>query len=161
MTDIDKIDAILRHIRTVQDNCRLLGERLIDTGEAALGTHLIANSLSHDQSKLAGIEWDHLHPTNPDKDSLALAVSQHNRTNPHHPEYWGGLDKMPRVYLAEMVADWKTRSSEFGSSLKDWINGDAAKRYGYTQRDDVYNEIMYFYSLLCDQPFTRLRPEGQ
>lgn len=160
MNDFDKIDSILRHIRTVQDNCRLLGERLISKGEVALGIHLIANSMSHDQSKLGGIEYDHLYPNNSDKDSLALAVKQHNRTNPHHPECWGGIKNMPRVYVAEMVADWKTRSSEFGSSLLEWINGDAAKRYGYSQRDAVYEEIMFFYSTLCDQPFTSIRPEA-
>jgi hypothetical protein len=161
MTDIDKVDAILRHIRTVQDNCRVLGERLIDKGECDLGVRLISNSLAHDQSKLSGMEWDHLYPTNSDKDSLAMAVNQHNKTNPHHPEYWGSVHKMPRVYIAEMVADWKTRASEFGTSLKDWINGDAAKRYSYNQRDPVYKEIMYFFSILCDQPFTPVRAERQ
>lgn len=158
MDNLDKIDAILRHIRTVQDNCRLLGERLITAGDVDLGIHLIANSMSHDQSKFSGIEWDHLLSDN--KDALALAVKQHNHTNPHHPECWGGIAKMPRVYLAEMVADWKTRASEFGSSLLEWINGKAATRYSYGPQDAVYKDIMYFYRTLCDQPFKDIRPEG-
>lgn len=160
LTDIDKIEAVIQHINNVRTNCTLLGQRLMKKGEVNLGRQLIANGFIHDYSKFHGMEWDHLHRENDDKDALSLAVKQHNRTNPHHPEYWGTIQDVPRIYVAEMVCDWKARSNEFGTSLLEWINGDAAKRYGYSQRDAVYNEIMYFFSMLCDQPFTPIRPEG-
>jgi hypothetical protein len=152
MNEIDKLDIILRHINSVQENCTLLGKRLIDRGEFDLGVILIANGQIHDNSKFCGVEWDHLFPGDP---QLGIAVSQHNRTNRHHPEHWGGIDKMPRVFLAECVCDWKTRSSEFGSSLHAWIDGDAAKRFIYTKNDEVYERIMYFANLLCDKPFAQ------
>lgn len=160
MNDLEKIEAITQHVENVRTNTTLLGTRLIKNGEVDLGRQLIANGFIHDYSKFFGIEWDHLHRSNEDKDSLSLAIAQHNRTNQHHPEHWGSIHQMPRLYIAEMVCDWKARSNEFGSSLLEWINGEAAKRYAFSQRDPVYKEIMYFFSILCDQPFTQVRPEG-
>lgn len=153
MKDIDKIHSILRHILNVQQNCLLLGERLIDNGEYHLGKLLIANGLIHDNSKFYGIEWDHLYTDNTDRAKLALAIEQHNQTNPHHPEYWGGIKNMPRVYLAECVCDWKSRSGEFGSSLHEWIEQSAMARFNFTKSDQVYTDIMYFVGLLCEKPF--------
>lgn len=147
----DKIDEIVRHIDGVQTACRLLGERLIDNDKADLGRLLIARGYVHDNSKFYGIEWDYL--VSGDSEHLKLAISQHNRTNDHHPEYWGGIDLMPPLCLAEMVCDWKVRSGEFGSSLRDWVDGDASKRFKYTKGSKVYSTIMYFVDLLCDKPF--------
>lgn len=156
---LKKVDALYRHIEEVQRNCRLLAERLIEKGQEQMAVQLIRNALVHDQSKFAGIEWDYLMTTpqsEEDKANLRLAISHHNRTNLHHPEAWNGIKNMPAVYIAELVCDWKARSSEFGSSLREWIDGGAAERFGYTKRDKIYKEIMYFTKLLLDEPFTRV-----
>ncbi len=151
---LQKITAIWRHIEEVQKNCFLLGEKLDDCGEPDMARQLIMNSLVHDQSKFMGIEWEYLSDT--DNDEMhKLAVHQHNTTNAHHPEYWRGIKHMPSVYVAEMVCDWKARSSEFGSSLKEWIDGPAAERYGFTKRDKIYREIMRYTNLLLEKPFTQ------
>jgi hypothetical protein len=150
---MDKVQGLLRHILGVQQNCLLLGQRLIEAGEFHLGKLLIANGLIHDNSKFHGIEWDHLYTQNDDREKLALAIQQHNRTNPHHPEYWGGINNMPRIYLAEMVCDWKTRSNEFGASLTDWIEDDAMKRFQFTKTDAIYESILFFLELLVEKPF--------
>lgn len=159
MNTTDRIDEIIRHIDGVQLSCRLLGERLIESGKADLGRLLIARGYIHDNSKFYGIEWDYL--TNGDQEKLKLAISQHNRTNDHHPEFWGGIDLMPPLCIAEMVCDWKVRSSEFGSSLRDWVDGDAAKRYKYTKDSKVYTTINFFVNLLCDKPFKQKVAEGE
>jgi hypothetical protein len=62
---------------------------------------------------------------------------------------------MPRVYVAEMVCDWKARASEFGTSLQKWIE-ESLKRYGYTSKDPVYAQIQEFVELLCDPAFSNL-----
>lgn len=157
---MEKIRFISRHIRNVEDNCFLLGERLMEKGEIDLGYKLIANGYIHDRSKFHGIEWDQLVPGEPDvaesKLKLKLAVQHHNRTNPHHPEYWGSIHVMPRLFLAEMVADWKARSEEFGTSLRDWIDDQATKRFSFSKEEKVYEEIMEFVDLLCAKPFDNL-----
>ena len=150
---LEKLEAVIRHIENVKDNCILLGKRLIEEeGEFDLGKQLIANSYIHDNSKFYGIEWEFLGEQG-GRSKLDLAVSQHNKTNPHHPEYWGNITEMPRVFLAEMACDWKARSEEFGTSIRDWIDDGAAKRFGYKKNDRVYKEIMYFVDLLCEKPF--------
>lgn len=158
---MEKIRAIARHIRNVEDNCLLLGEKLIEKGEIELGHKLIANGYIHDASKFHGIEWEHMvvgHETSEEgaKMKLKLAVQHHNRTNPHHPEYWGDVRLMPRLYLAEMVADWKARSEEFGTSLRDWIDDQATKRFTFSKGEKVYEEIMEFVDLLCAKPFENI-----
>lgn len=160
MDDFEKIQALMHHIRNVQENAVLLGTRLIKAGEADLGRNLIANGFIHDYSKFRGIEWDELWRENDDKNSLALAIKQHNSTNAHHPEYWGTIQLMPRLYIAEMICDWKARSNEFGGSLEDWIKGEACKRFNFGPSDKVYEEIMTFFGMLCDKPFKKVRPEA-
>jgi hypothetical protein len=155
---MEKVKALTRHIRNVEDNCLFLGEKLIRDGEIELGHHLIANGFIHDASKFFGIEWDYLSVI-PKKEEetklkLKLAVQQHNSTNKHHPEAWDGIENMPSVYIAEMVCDWKARSEEFGTSLREWIDNEATKRYGFTKDSALNKEITKYVDLLCGTPFS-------
>jgi hypothetical protein len=155
---LDKIRAIRRHTKNVEENCFLLGERLILAGEIDFGHKLIANGFLHDASKYRGIEWEFMAPGVPcDEETaklkLKMAVAHHGKTNEHHPEYWGDIKIMPRLYVAEMVCDWKARSEEFGTALRDWITEQATKRFNFTVDDKVYEEIMFFVDLLCEKPF--------
>lgn len=159
---MSKIRFITRHIRNVEDNCLILGERLISQGEIDLGKQLVAHGFVHDASKFYGIEWESIVPgqssenLDEKKVKLKLAVSNHNQTNPHHPEYWGSIDRMPKVYVAEMVCDWKARSEEFGTSLRDWIHDVATKRWKFDRESKTYKEIMFFVDLLCEKPFEQI-----
>ncbi len=159
MNDFDKIELIVRHIRNVQDNCLILGKKLIETGFPIEGRHLIANGFIHDNSKFTATEFDLLDhykgmKLNKEKKmKLELAISQHNRTNPHHPEYWGSIHMMPEIYIAELVCDWKSRAEEFGTALMDWVDGGAMKRFGFDKNDPIYKRITYYADLLCDKPF--------
>lgn len=153
MRDIDRIQRLMRHIHGVQENCMILAERLMENGEFKLAKTLVANSFLHDNSKFFGAEWDHLSIENPDKAALKLAIMQHNHTNKHHPEYWdGGIKGMPRIYLAELVCDWKTRSEERATSLMEWVNDEAMKRFNFTKDDVVYGTIMMFVKMLVAPP---------
>lgn len=156
-----KVRAVARHIRNVEDNCLLLGEKLIQSGKIDLGKRLIANGMIHDASKFHGIEFEYLSIGNPSEEGaklkLKLSVQQHNTTNQHHPEFWaGGIKEMPDVYVAEMVCDWKARSEEFGTSLRDWIDETATKRWEFAKDDRIYKEIMNYVDLLCEKPFEQL-----
>src|SRR5580700_10970188 len=116
--ELCKVRAILRHIRNVQENCLLLGEKLIERGESLLGRKLIIHGFRHDGSKFFGIEWDQMAPGQNQEQMpaaklrLRLAIAHHNGTNDHHPEFWTSIHEMPRLAVAEMVCDWKARSEE-------------------------------------------------
>lgn len=156
---LDKINRISRHIRNVRDNCFILGTKLIQEGNIELGKKLIANGFLHDHSKFDGIEFEFMGPATPTEEDNAklkfkIAVHQHQKTNPHHPEYWSqGMKGMPDVYLAELAADWKARSEEFGTNLREWIDNTAIKRWNLTKEDEVYKKIMRFVDLICEKPF--------
>lgn len=152
-TKVTKLERLIRHKAEVLDNCIQLAKRLIDEDAKNfdLAKRLIASAYTHDLSKLTNsLEWMHLTEADEDDDMLTIAIRQHNESNLHHPEAWGGIKNMPEVALAEMVADWKARSSELGTDLKEWIQTRATKRWGFTRRDAVYKDIMRFVNLLIE-----------
>lgn len=160
-TTMEKIRAIARHIRNVEDNCLLLGEKLIGQGEIDLGHKLIANGYVHDASKFHGIEFEYLSVSPSDEESaklkLKLAIHHHNTTNFHHPEAWsGGIRDMPDVYLAELCCDIKARSEEFGTDLREWIDKTATEKWHFMKEDRVYKDIMRYVDILCPKPFEKI-----
>lgn len=156
----NKLATLLLHVNAVQENCLLLGTKLIEEGEVELGRRLIANGRIHDYSKFFGIEFEYLndnrwpYPDNdPKKELFLAALDQHTKTNLHHPEAWNGIQNMPRIYLAELVCDWKARSSEQGTDLREWIKEKATKRFKFKTSGRVYKEINYFLDLLLQKKF--------
>jgi hypothetical protein len=152
MNAIDKIDILMDHISSFDTECTKLGRRLIIKGEVQFGVQLMKNGRLHDQSKFHGIEFDYLWQEFKNTPEFAMAIRQHQMTNPHHPEYWGNIHNMHRIYVAEMVCDWKSRSTQFGTSLMEYIRTQAMPRYQFTEKDPIFAEIAYFASILCDTP---------
>ena len=153
--DIEHIKSLLRHVDNVRDACILLAERLIKQDEVQFARILISNSLLHDASKFKGIEWEDLR-VGGDSDKLKAAYVQHISTNPHHPEYWGGIKNMPRIYIAEMVCDWFARSSEAATDLRAWIKNEAIPKYKMSPQGKTYKVIKEFVDILLDKPLTRI-----
>jgi Family of unknown function (DUF5662) len=151
MEALEKVELVLAHIQNVQRYTQKLGLKLIKRGDVELGRNLIANGLQHDRSKFTGIEFDHLFYGDP---LLQDVVKHHSATNTHHPEHWGGIKLMPRLFIAEMVCDWHSRSTEFGGSTHDWIVQTATKKYDFALEDEVYKTIMEFLELLLERSFT-------
>lgn len=152
---LERLEGVTRHTQNVRDNCSVVGRKCIEAGEIELGVQITARGECHDNSKFYGLEWARLHPDTP-KTKLEPAILQHNTSpkNDHHPEAWvGGIEEMSRAAIGEMVCDWVARSSEFGESVREWIDGNAAHRYGYKKGDKVYRQIMEFVDMLCDKPF--------
>lgn len=126
----DHIDNLVRHIKLVQEACLLMGTRLIRQGHASFGRNLIARGFQHDVSKFFGIEWKYLHAgKDVPKERLLESIEQHQETNDHHVEFWGGIEEMGDICVAEMVADWFARAQEFGTGLRDWIEETAIEKY--------------------------------
>jgi len=156
MTDEEKpIRTLVRHIHNVNEECALLAERLVEQGRHDFARALLANGMLHDNSKFRGVEWEYLtdaakteHP-----EQFTSAMQQHIHTNPHHPEYWHGIEHMPSIYIAEMVCDWKARSAEFGTDLREWVKDKATKRWNFTAQGRVYKEIKEYLDLLLDPQF--------
>lgn len=158
MIDDEKhLKTVLRHISHVQQNCEKLAERILEKnpGEFSFCRQLIANSQVHDNSKFYGAEWLYLRDDVKEREPklFQAAIVGHVHGNSHHPEFWGGIEYMPRVFVAEMLCDWKSRSEEFGSDLRTWIKEDATKRFGFTTKSGVYKQIKFFVDLLLDSPF--------
>ncbi len=150
----EHIDNLVRHIRFVEDNCLLIGKREIARGRIEFGRLLIARGFRHDNSKFYGCEWDDLHcgPDTP-MDRVRVAASHHARSNDHHPEYHGGIEKMSEVQICEMVADWGARSQERGTDLRQWIRTEAVERFKIDLAGQHWKWIEHFVDLLLLSAF--------
>jgi len=152
----EHLENLVRHIELVREATLLLGRRLSAAGRVEFGRILIANGHQHDVSKFHGIEWKYLHRgKDVPKDELELAIAQHVQTNPHHPEFWGGFENMPEIYVAEMVCDWYARSMEFGTGLRDWINEEGVPRFAIDITGRHYQWVTKFVDLLLQDSFNR------
>lgn len=153
--DVRHLHNVLRHINRVREDTYLLGTRLIEGGETQLGIDLIGLGLIHDASKIHNqLEFRHLRDDQTGTPEFKAALLSHVSTNLHHPEAWNGIEEMPRVYVAEMVCDWKARSSEFGSDVMEWVKKRATGRFGFSTSGKVYKEIKEFFGILLDKPFS-------
>ena len=156
LTPEQHLDNLVRHIELVRNACLLLGRRLMAQGRKEFGRILIARGFVHDASKFFGIEWEYLHAgRDVPKEQLELAIKQHTRTNPHHPEYWGGFENMPEITVAEMVCDWYARSQEFGTGLREWITNVAIERYRINRETESFRQVEKFLDLLLEDHFAR------
>lgn len=158
MTPEDRkhLESVVRHISNVRDNCVLMGTRLIESGNEQFGRQLIALGHIHDYSKLDNrIEWLYLRESEKDKNKemFEAAYISHVSSNPHHPEYWGGITEMPPIYLAEMVCDTAARGAEFGTDYRTWLKEKASKKYEFSLKGKVYKALLSYTDLLLDKPF--------
>lgn len=152
----EHIDNLTRHIHLVRQGCSMLGKRLVQSGREEFGRILIARGFAHDQSKFHGIEWDYLHVGDQvDKIRLAEAIKQHVSTNDHHPEFWGGIENMPEVAVAEMCCDWYARSQEFGKDLREWIKKEAFKKYDFDYRTQTGQWVKLYVNILLKNYFSK------
>lgn len=152
LNEQQRLQRLLRHIQHVEDNCKTIATSLLFNNEFDFAKELLRNGHIHDASKFEGLEWDHLNGW--DDPLFPEAIRLHVTTNPHHPEYWGGIHEMPRIFIAEMAADWHARSSELpGKGLIQWIEEDACRRYSFESTDKVYGEIYDFINLLLEPAF--------
>jgi hypothetical protein len=152
------LENLIAHIDNVRRNCIAIGKHLFKEGEQDMARSVIRNGFKHDSSKFEGIEWDlclnELKKVNKEQSrDLMRAVEHHTSTNEHHPEFWGGIQNMPEVYVIEMVCDWKGRSTEFGTDLRDWIENTAKEKYGFHICDKVYSMIYKYVEILCEPSF--------
>ena len=73
--NIKKLEKVLVHIQNVHRIAQKLGIILIKNDEHELGRNLIANAQLHDNSKLKGIEFEHLFA----EDNLLEVTIVHHR----------------------------------------------------------------------------------
>lgn len=118
--DREKVETVLRHMRRVENNCVTIAMNLIDT-EPRFARELIRRGREHDLSKLGDYEFEHLWSW----DTLFKgALLAHRRVNRHHLEHYTLTDceyPIQDIDIAEMVADCKARSEEFGTDIKEWF----------------------------------------
>lgn len=153
---LKKLELVQRHKENVIKNCDIVGKKLIESGEIQLGLNLIANSYSHDDCKLKSpFQFEYLFQDK-DKEMLKLAVQEHNTTCDHHLNFYEDIHAVPVVKIAEIVCDLAARSSEQGSSLKDYLENIYFPKHGIKKNSNLDKQIKKFVNLLLEEKFKKL-----
>lgn len=91
---------------------------------------------THDLSKLSAEELvgysQHDFSRKYDDPAFERAWLHHKNHNEHHPEYWMSVNRdgtttlleMPKICIAEMVADWVGAGKTYGNTLEKWLPGN-------------------------------------
>jgi len=151
--EIKRRRLLIKHIDYVRTDCDFISEYFLSNNEDLDCLEIMRRGRAHDLSKFDDLEWNHL---NGFDDPLFIeAIKHHRLTNDHHPEFHGSIHNMPRICVAEMVCDWKARSTQFGSDLEQWIEKDAKRIWDFNDNDEVSKTIKEFLNVLLEKPFTR------
>lgn len=72
----------------------------------------------------------------PIKDGFNYAWNHHQKSNPHHWQYWimwepkgSVVLEMPLEYVLEMLCDWTAMSVKFSNKLSDWYKDNESKMF--------------------------------
>lgn len=152
----ERLNAIIRHIKRVEDNCNLLARKMKDEN-FEFAVKLIQLGRIHDASKFDSFEFNYLGNYEKKKPvEFYEALKKHHSKNPHHPEYWtGGIHAMSNVFIAEMVCDCLARGQEFGTDTRKWFREEATKKYEFTMDDEVGILVEKYLNLLLTEPFKK------
>jgi hypothetical protein len=150
MTDIEKYEAVIKHIRMVENNCCTLAKAIFST-DKEFALQLIQAGRKHDLSKFDLFEFDNLHSGMPAFDE---ALFIHRVGNKHHPEsFKKGIHGMSDLNIAEMVCDITARAQEFGTDVRQWVEESATKKYDFSMDDKVGQLITKYLNLLLKKSF--------
>lgn len=154
-TNLEKIEMILSHIKKVEANMQFIAKELIKQNEENLlfCLELLANSRLHDVTKLTGSEFFYLNDDYIGTDEFEKALRLHQKTNKHHPEYYGTIHLMDEVHLAEMACDLFARGQEFGTNTMEWIETVATEKYHFEMTDKVGKSLKKYIEILTKNKF--------
>ena len=156
MTDNQKLNIIVKHTEMVYNNVKNLCNKLFQmetlpfemTSEDIL--RLMYLGKVHDSDKFTGFIFNHLWKG--DK-YFEDALKRHQEKNQHHPEFWGGVNEMPTLYIAEMVCDCLARSQEFGTDIRNWFSEVASVKYNYEKTSIFMKKVSVFLDIILSEKF--------
>lgn len=153
MNNSEKISALLRHIKLVEDNCNMISRKMMDI-DSNFATAIVKRGRLHDASKFEELEFNSLWKG---ERNFTIALLHHHSRNSHHPEHYrNGIYGMSELDIAEMVADCTARAQEFGSDVRIWFFNDdkAPKKYGYLNDENIYLKLEFYLEMILNKKFS-------
>lgn len=156
MTNLEKIELILSHIKRVESNMQFLAKELLKENEREnlnFCLQLLQGSRLHDVTKLNGDEFHYLNSDYIGTKEFKEALHLHQKSNSHHPEFYGAIYLMDEVDIAEMACDLFARGQEFGTNTMEWIETVATKKYRFEMTDRVGTSLKKYIEILTKNKF--------
>ncbi len=89
-------------------------------------------------------------------DLMNVAWNHHQKTNPHHWQYWlmwrpeGTIVlDMPLEYVIEMLCDWTAMSIKFNNDPAEWYEGEKGKMLLSSNTKDTVEDWLPLFSLVA------------
>jgi hypothetical protein len=129
------LDYIKKHIENINRVWGYISKNSPYSGNTEFVAKLNDEVEHHDDSKLESVEfdgyrqWFYPSSTNPDEKNklkFDLAWNHHQKSNPHHWEYWvmqdGTVLPMDKINLEHMLIDWSAMSLYFDDTPEIFYN---------------------------------------
>jgi hypothetical protein len=93
-----------------------------------------------------------------DKKEFSMAWNHHQKSNPHHWQYWVLPKKIeneaipiPMCYVVEMLCDWTAMSFQKGGSVTEWFESELPKMIIHEKtKETIRNLISEFEEILIE-----------
>ena len=153
--EIEQLEDVLSHVGNVHDNAVRVAKHLMEEGESLFARQLIVRVMCHDIDKFFGNAWLYMRKGAKPSQRLTQAVEGHAALHPHHPQHHDSIHAMSDLDIAEMACDWASRAKEQGTSIWEWIDGQAMERFDFKKTDEVYSKIVRFTKMIFDPQFKK------
>jgi hypothetical protein len=153
--DLEHLTDVLTHIENVRDNAIRVAKHLMEEQECLFARQLVVRALQHDIDKFFGNAWLYMRKGAKPSQKLTLSIDGHACLNAHHPQHHDSIHHMSDLDICEMACDWAARAKEQGTSIWEWIDGDAMERFSFKKSDPVYAKIVRYTKMIFDPQFKR------
>ena len=154
-----ELQDIIIHRECVLRSGTILAEELKKQGKGGYSTALLLRCFEHDMSKLQNLSEflslasivHHLDEMSDVGHQLSdyekMAISEHQKNNKHHPEYYENPNDMSRLDIMEQVADCHARGKQFKSdSVSEFFKKNVGTRWAFDEQHQMwirqYSEIL-------------------
>lgn len=167
---MDKVSEYKKYIREHRNNVSTVFKFWLKTDDSKVFSEdeisiLSKNIYNHDLSKYGDEEFEpyrkEFFPIDgeiSDKKEFSMAWNHHQKSNPHHWQYWVLPKKIeneaipiPMCYVVEMLCDWTAMSFQKGGSVTEWFESELPKMIIHEKtKETIRNLISEFEEILIE-----------
>lgn len=167
---MDKVSEYRKYIREHRNNVSIVFKFWLKTDDSKVFSEdeisiLSKNIYNHDLSKYGDEEFEPyrkeffpIDGETSDKKEFSMAWNHHQKSNPHHWQYWVLPKKIeneaipiPMCYVVEMLCDWTAMSFQKGGSVTEWFESELPKMIIHEKtKETIRNLIPEFEETLIE-----------
>ena len=151
----EQLQDFLLHKQYVLKSGNLMINYLLRNHRQQEALSLLKRLAVHDNSKIFSDELDYIMKLSCNKQSFTnpnyslsedekIIIEKHWKHNKHHPEYHDNIEDMSELDIMEMVCDWHSRSTQYGTDFFEFVTTRQENRFHFPK--EMFEKILKY----CD-----------